>query len=77
MPIVTYLWTNDRSWKDRFLFVRGELVWGPHRPGSMFGHWKAVYELMLKEGMRFPIPRLIRDKCDHYKIAPSQLMLNE
>jgi Putative gypsy type transposon len=38
--------------------------------------WTAVYELMLKDGMRFPIPRLIRDVCDHYEIAPSQLMPN-
>ena len=38
--------------------------------------WVAIYELMLKDGMRFPIPRLIRDVCDHYKIAPSQLMPN-
>ena len=36
--------------------------------------WVAVYELMLKDGMRFPIPRLIKDVCDHYEIAPSQLM---
>ena len=36
----------------------------------------AVYKLMLKEGMRFPIPRLIRDVCDHYEITPSQLMPN-
>ena len=33
--------------------------------------WVAVYELMLKDWMRFPIPRLIRDVCDHYKIRPS------
>ncbi len=38
--------------------------------------WTAVYELMLRDGMRFPIPRLIRDVCDHYEIAPSQLMPN-
>ena len=38
--------------------------------------WVAVYELMLKDGMRFPIPRLIRDVCYHYEIAPSQLMPN-
>ena len=38
--------------------------------------WVAVYELMLRDGMRFPIPRLIRDVCDHYEIAPSQLMPN-
>ena len=38
--------------------------------------WVAIYELMLKEGMRFPIPRLMRDVCDHYEIAPSQLMPN-
>ncbi|KAL5573130.1 hypothetical protein UlMin_022727 [Ulmus minor] len=38
--------------------------------------WVAVYELMLKDGLRFPIPRLIRDVCDHYEIAPSQLMPN-
>ena len=38
--------------------------------------WVAIYELMLKDGMRFPIPRLIRDVCDHYEISPSQLMPN-
>ena len=32
--IITFLRTNDWSWKDRFLFVRGELVWGPHGPGG-------------------------------------------
>ena len=31
---------------------------------------------MLKDGMRFLIPKLIRDMCDHYEIAPSQLILN-
>ena len=36
--------------------------------------WVAVYKLMLKDGMRFPILRLIRDVCDHYEITPSQLM---
>ena len=38
--------------------------------------WVVVYELMFKDGMRFPIPRLIRDVYDHYEIAPSQLMPN-
>ena len=38
--------------------------------------WVSVYELMLKDGMRFPIPSLIRDVCDHYEITPSQLMPN-
>ena len=36
----------------------------------------AVYKLMLKDGMRFLNPKLIRDVYDHYEIAPSQLMLN-
>ena len=35
-----------------------------------------MYEFMLKDGMRFPIPKLIRDVCDHYEIALSQLMPN-
>ena len=38
--------------------------------------WVMIYELMLNDGMRFPIPQLIRDVCDHYEIAPSQLMPN-
>ena len=38
--------------------------------------WVVVYELMLKDGMRFPIPQLIRDVCDHYETTPSQLMPN-
>ena len=37
--IITCLQTNDRSWKDRFLFVRGELVWGPRGPSGVSGHW--------------------------------------
>ena len=42
MPIITCLWTNDRGWKDRFLFIRGDLVWGRHGLGGMSGHWKAT-----------------------------------
>ena len=38
--------------------------------------WVAIYELMLKDEMRFPIPKLMKDVCDHYEIAPSQLMPN-
>ena len=38
--------------------------------------WVAICELKLKDGTRFPIPRLIRDVCDHNEIAPSQLMPN-
>ena len=38
--------------------------------------WVVIYELMLKDGMWFPIPKLIRDVCDHYEFAPSQLMSN-
>ncbi|KAL5574014.1 hypothetical protein UlMin_023611 [Ulmus minor] len=41
-PIITCLRTNDRGWKDRFLFVRGELVWGPRRPGGAPDHWRAT-----------------------------------
>ena len=38
--------------------------------------WVVIYELILKDGMRFLISKLIRDVCDHYEIAPSQLMPN-
>ena len=38
--------------------------------------WLVIYELMLKDRRRFPIPKLSRDICDHYEIAPSQLMPN-
>ena len=38
--------------------------------------WVVIYELVLKDGMRFLIPKLIRDVCDHYEITPSQLMPN-
>ncbi|KAL5583527.1 hypothetical protein UlMin_015969 [Ulmus minor] len=41
-PIITCLRTNDRGWKDRFLFVRGELVWGPHGPSGASDHWRAT-----------------------------------
>ena len=38
--------------------------------------WVVIYELMLKDRMRFLIPRLIRDMYNHYEIAPSQLIPN-
>ena len=38
--------------------------------------WVALYDLMFKDGMRLSILKLIRDVCDHYEIAPSQLMPN-
>lgn len=38
--------------------------------------WVVIYELMLKDWMRFSILKLIRDICDHYEITPSQLMPN-
>ena len=41
-PIITCLRTNDRGWKDRFLFVRGELIWGPRGPGGTSDHWRAT-----------------------------------
>ena len=37
-PIVTCLRTNDRAWKDRFIFVRGNLVWGSCGPDGVSGH---------------------------------------
>lgn len=36
--------------------------------------WVAMDKLMLKDGMMFLIPRLVKDVCDHYEIVPSQLM---
>ena len=36
--------------------------------------WVAMYEFMLKNGMRFPIPKLIMDVYDYYEFTPSQLM---
>ena len=40
VPLVTCLWTNDRAWKDRFIIVRGDLVWGPRGSCGVPGHWK-------------------------------------
>ena len=42
VPLVTCLRTNDCTWKDRFIFIRGDLVWGPRGPGGMPSHWKAT-----------------------------------
>ena len=42
----------------------------------MVPSWVAVYDLILKDGIRFPISRSMRDMYNHYEIAPSQLMLN-
>ncbi|KAL6566855.1 hypothetical protein OROMI_015259 [Orobanche minor] len=35
-----------------------------------------LYELPFKLGFRFPLPRLIREVCDFYEIAPRQLVPN-
>ena len=42
VPIITFLRTNDWDLKDRFLFIRGELVWGPRGPGGVSSYWKAT-----------------------------------
>ena len=47
VPIITCLQTNERIWNDRFLFVGGELVWGPRGPSSASGHWKATSKKIL------------------------------
>ena len=36
----------------------------------------ALYELSFQDGMRLPIPKLVRVVLDHFEIAPSQLMPN-
>ena len=64
-----YLYKIPSSVEIRVLSAHERVDWVV--PG-----WVAIYELMLKDRMRFPIPKLIRDVCDHYEIAPSQLMLN-
>ena len=38
--------------------------------------WVALYEMMFRDSMSLPIPRLVRDVCAHYEIVPSQLMPN-
>ena len=35
-----------------------------------------IIQVDVGDSMRLPIPKLVRDVCDHYKIAPSQLILN-
>ena len=37
-PIITYLRTNDHCWKDRFFFVKGDLVYGPRGLGDAASH---------------------------------------
>ena len=38
--------------------------------------WVALYELPFQDGMRFPIPNLVRVVLEHFEIAPSHLMPN-
>ena len=42
LPIITCLRTNDCSWKDRFFFVKGELVYGPRGPRGASDHWRTT-----------------------------------
>ncbi|XP_062088174.1 uncharacterized protein LOC133794788 isoform X2 [Humulus lupulus] len=42
-----------------------------HLPG-----WVCLYELPFKEGLRFPIPRLVVELCEYHEISPEQLMPN-
>ena len=46
-PTVLCLHTNDRGWKDIYLFGRDDLVWGPRGPGGVFGHWKSTSKEVL------------------------------
>ena len=46
-PIIMCLRKNDRAWKDRFIFVRGNLIWGPRGRGGVSGHWKATSKRFL------------------------------
>ena len=36
----------------------------------------ALYKIAFKDGIQFPIPKLVRDVLDHYEIFASQLMPN-
>ena len=42
MPIITCFRTNDHNWKDRYFFVKRELVYGPRGPRDAPVHWKAT-----------------------------------
>ena len=71
--------TNDevKLWRYLYRIPSSVEIWvlkAHERIDWVVPSWVTVYELMLKEGMRFP--RLIRDVCDHNEIALSQLMPN-
>lgn len=38
VPIITCLRTNNHFWKDRFFFVRGNLMYGPRGSGDAPNH---------------------------------------
>ena len=42
VPLITCLRTNDRKWKDRYIFVKGQLMYGPCGLGDAMPHWKAT-----------------------------------
>ena len=66
-------------WRYMYKIPLSVEIWVPMTHeivGWVVPGWVAIYELMLKDGMRFPISRLIRDVCDHYEITPNQLMPN-
>ena len=42
VPIITCLRTNDHFWKDRYFFVKGDLVYGPRGPGDAAEHWQTT-----------------------------------
>ena len=68
-----------KLWRYLYKISLSVEIWVPsahERVDWVLPGWMAIHKLMLKDGMRFLIPKLIRDVCDHYEIAPSQLMLN-
>ena len=70
-PIITCLRTNDRGWKDRFLFVRGNLVWGSHGPGGVSSHWKATSKVEIDTNLA------ICAGWDFNKVLPCRLVAEE
>ena len=68
--------TEDiKLWRYMYRVPLSVGIWVPtthERVDWVVPGWVAVYELMLKDGMRFPIPRLIKDVCDHYEIADAE-----
>ena len=76
---MTYLRSNDRRWKDKYFFAKGELVYGSARPGNVACHWriKSKYNVFVLSSVRLSLISLSCADKDFNLVALNRLLAEE